>query len=361
MFWAFSNTFTCNPKYIALKLAECVGDLDIVWVAEPMPLIKGLPGNIRFVSSHDQILLEIATAKVVVVNVDLPKWILDKYRKRKGQFYINTWHGSLGIKRIGLDRHDESSDEVQRMLVDVKNVDFIPSNSRFETDIFSRRFMGCGVIRETGHPRNDVFFRESEKKLYKALELPLDVKLVMYAPTWRSDDSLEYFDLDPDETVRALEKRFGGRWVFLFRAHPKLREKLRIRGINVSDYPDVQELMADCDALITDYSSLIYDFVLSRRPGFIYAPDHIEYASKRGLYYPLSETPFPIAVNTEEMVQNILGFDNEKYQHRVTEFLKARGCREDGHASERLAKMIVNVVRGEKPDLNSIEQAHTYY
>ena len=74
----------------------------------------------------------------------------------------------------------------------------------------------------------------------------------------------------------------------------------------------------------------------------------------------MSETPFPIAASTEEMVQSILDFDDAKYQQRVTEFLKARGCREDGHASERIAKLILDVVHGEKPDLNAIEQAAIY-
>lgn len=242
VFWAFSDTFTCNPKYIALSLLDHTDELDIVWVSvKKMVPVEELEGKVRFVHSQKKMLEEIATAKVVVVNVDLPVWALDRYRKREGQFYINTWHGSMGIKKIGFDRLDKSKTnyDILRMTADTKNVDFIPSNSQFETEIYLRRFMGYGVICETGHPRNDVFFRESEKKLHELLALPPDIKLVMYAPTWREDGSLEYFDLDPDETVRAFEKRFGGRWLFLSRVHPRLRKKLKIRGINVSDYPDI--------------------------------------------------------------------------------------------------------------------------
>lgn len=363
VFWAFSDTFTCNPKYIALSLLKYADELDIVWVSvKQMTPIKALEGKIRFVYSQDKMLQEMATAKVIVVNVDLPIWALDRYRKREGQFYINTWHGSMGIKKIGFDQQDNDKKEqdVQRMMVDVKNVDFIPSNSKFATDVYSRRFMGHGVIAEIGHPRNDVFFQPSDKKLSKWLALPESARFVMYAPTWHEDGRLDCFNLDPMETIRAFEKRFGGQWFFLSRVHPRLKGTIAIGGIDVSSYPDIQELMAECDALITDYSSVIYDFVLSRKPGFIFAPDYVEYESERGFYYPLSETPFPISTSTAEMVQRILDFDDVLYQQRVTEFLKARGCREDGHASERIARLILDIVQGKKLDFSAIGQAAVY-
>lgn len=107
----------------------------------------------------------------------------------------------------------------------------------------------------------------------------------------------------------------------------------------------MQELIAVTDVAITDYSSWIYDFVLLRKPGFIFATDIGKYNNERGFYYPLEETPFPIAKNNDELIKNILTFENEGYQERVESFLIDKGCYEDGHASERVAELINEIMR----------------
>ena len=140
----------------------------------------------------------------------------------------------------------------------------------------------------------------------------------------------------------------------------KSKAKVAIRGIDVSSYPDIQEIMAESDALITDYSSCIYDFVLSKKPGFIYAPDRETYESKRGLYYSLSETPFPIAENMDDFVREIEDFNNDVYQEKVTEFLKGKECREDGHASEKIAEVIMKVMEEKPTEVDSLESAREY-
>lgn len=95
--------------------------------------------------------------------------------------------------------------------------------------------------------------------------------------------------------------------------------------------------------MITDYSSCIFDFMLSRRPGFIFATDIEEFNTERGFYYPLEETPFPIARNNEELMQNIRNFDEAAYHNGVEEFLINKGCIEDGCASERVADKIAEL------------------
>ena len=97
--------------------------------------------------------------------------------------------------------------------------------------------------------------------------------------------------------------------------------------------------------MITDYSSCLFDFVLTRRPGFIFATDVDEYNQERGFYYPLESTPFPIATNNAELMQNVKHFNDESYQEKITQFLIDRGCMEDGHASERVADLIAELVK----------------
>ena len=114
--------------------------------------------------------------------------------------------------------------------------------------------------------------------------------------------------------------------------------------IDATNYSDIQELMVSADAIVTDYSSCIYDFMLSRKPGFIYATDVEKYNNGRGLYYPLTSTPFPVASNNDEMVKNIEQFDYDTYKVGVEEFLKEKGCIDDGHASERVVELIKNII-----------------
>lgn len=106
----------------------------------------------------------------------------------------------------------------------------------------------------------------------------------------------------------------------------------------------MQELLAITDVAITDYSSWIYDFVLLRKPGFIFATDIEEYNNERGFYYPLESTPFPVATNNIQLVENIRRFDNVKYQHDIDLFLKEKGCIEDGEASRRVVELLSGIL-----------------
>lgn len=104
--------------------------------------------------------------------------------------------------------------------------------------------------------------------------------------------------------------------------------------------------MAAADVGITDYSSWIYDFMLTRRPCFIYASDMSQYNHQRGFYYPLEETPFPLATTNEELQYNIVQFNEELYCNKVEKFLEEKGCMEDGHACERIEALILNCLDG---------------
>ena len=143
----------------------------------------------------------------------------------------------------------------------------------------------------------------------------------------------------------ALEKKFGGKWVVLLRFHFKLRsakipKKYLNNVVNVTDYPDMQELLCACDLGITDYSSWMCDYVLTRRPGFLFVSDLKDYKDERGFYYPLTSTPFKVCETTEELVDAIKKYDEKEYQKSVDKFLKDRGCYEDGKVSSKVVKKI---------------------
>ena len=113
-------------------------------------------------------------------------------------------------------------------------------------------------------------------------------------------------------------------------------------------YPDIQELLVRADAAMTDYSSCLFDFLLSGRPGFLYVPDRGEYDEERGFYYRPEESPFPVAETNQELVDNILFFERETYKSRVEHFLQERESREDGRAAERVAALVNRVTEGKR-------------
>ena len=350
-FMTFSGSCSCNPKYIARAVAEKHPDADIVWLLGTAEYRRcgGRVETGRAVRMWTlKAMREAATARVWVDNAQ--GFLLDGMPPKKGgQFYLNTWHGSLGIKRL-----DTADEEVQARRKKMSAVDAVLVNSDFEEGVFRGSFFPKTPLLRFGHPRNDVFFLpEAEKaairvRVKKALGIDNNVSLAIYAPTFRENAfAAAAGGLRFDRWAEALSARFGGEWRVALRLHPH-DAKAMADGLfslppdvlDASSYDDMQELLVAADAGITDYSSWIFDFLLGGAPGFIYAPDLSEYDQSRGFYYPLSETPFPIAETEDVLCSNIRAFDSEKYLADKAAFLSARGCMEDGRAAERAAEWI---------------------
>lgn len=172
---------------------------------------------------------------------------------------------------------------------------------------------------------------------------------MLYAPTFRDDGTTSCFDIDFSLLKQNLEKRFGGKWVLLVRMHfknksVKLSDEWNEWIKNASGYPNMQELLVATDLGITDYSSWAYDYILTRKPLLIYAPDIDKYNGTRGFYYPLETTPFPISQNNEELEENILNFNMDIYLQKCEEFLNEKGCAETGRAAELIVEKIKEIM-----------------
>lgn len=166
----------------------------------------------------------------------------------------------------------------------------------------------------------------------------------MYAPTFRDNHRFDCYQIDYERLRNALSDKFGGKWRVLVRFHLNVRRfsknalEKNENVIDVTDYPDIQELMLISDIAITDYSSWIYDYILTRKPGFIYATDIEDYNNERGFYYKLESTPFPIATDNDALIRNIESFNYDLYHEKLESFLVDKGCMDDGKASSRLVK-----------------------
>lgn len=355
IFIPFQGDYTCNLKYITEELIRNEVDCEIVWAVRKATLRKSslYSPQIKFVDQYTaEYYDDLASSAVWVVNsVDFLK---RKVYKKKNQVLIQTWHGSLGIKRF-----DAAVNKgylwVKAAEYCGKVADYCISNSLFENDVYTDTFWPNTEILEYGHPRNDILINNddarcrAQERVRSKLGIAEDMKVVLYAPTFRDNHKFDMYLLDYERLTQSLSEKMGGDWVVLTRFHPTVRKYVRSRAalrgtINTTGYDDIQELMTIVDFAITDYSSWIYDFMLTRRPCLIFAMDLEDYYTERGFYYPLSSTPFPVCTDNDQVEAAIRDFDMDLYRTQVDEFLLEKGCWEDGHASERTANKIQEII-----------------
>lgn len=360
MFSYYGNHYGCNPKYISEYILKNYpkDKFDIVWAFNDLTTKLHLTGFRKVKTMSLRYFYELCTSRVIITNFRTT----DLFIKRKDQYYIQTWHSSLRLKQIEKDAENSLPLEYVRMAKrDSKKCDLLISGCKNSTSIFKRAFWYEGNIFEYGTPRNDIFFQNNSvlrKKLLSELNLPSDSKLILYAPTFRKDENLDVYDINYQMISKTLNEKFGGNWILLVKLHPHLIAKSNqlIRRNNVMDvtsYDDIQELLSITDILISDYSSLMFDFGLTKRPCFLLVPDVESYViNDRNLYFNLDELPFISAVSNSELLGRIKSFDEEKYQSDLEEFFVKIDSYENGTACESLLKQInlvcISELRGEK-------------
>ena len=334
--------FGCNPKYIALSLLEDNQNeqYDLVWLLENHQDVALLPEGIRTVEfTSRNVQYEIATADVIVSNVRIGNFFTRGGRKKADQLYIQTWHGGLGVKKIEADVATLSEKYIKEAQIDSDAIDILLSNNAFITDYFRKSFFYSGEILEIGNPRNDIFFRNNEdsiQQVRKRLGIPKENRVVLYLPTFRdSSDGLGNGErINLRSVVSALEKRFGNNWIALSRLHPNMKKNnYWEEAIDVTDYPDIQELLCVADVVITDYSSAVFDFMLSKKPAFIYAADYGFFKKQRGFILDPKLLPFSYSSNNKELLKNIYLFDEKSYCKLIVDFEKKYHCVDNGQAS----------------------------
>lgn len=314
-----------------------------------------LEEHVHFIKTNTYEYFEAAASSKVLFTNSLLGDKFYPFPVRKDQVVVETWHGSLGIKRFDPAHYNTNVSWPIAAARTGKLTTQIISNSSFEDGVFRETFWKETPILKYGHARNDIFFPQSEQvrsylkqRFCKDNGLSGDTKFALYAPTFRDDHNFAVYDLNAEQTLNALRKRFGGEWKLLLRYHDNDKggeaKKNTVKScdvIDVTKYPDMQSLLAFTDVGITDYSSWIYDYVLLRKPGFLFAMDRSKYDNERGFYFRLEDTPFPVSTDSDELEETILSFDEELFQKRVTEFLSDKGCMDDGDASVRIADQVM--------------------
>ncbi len=345
VFLSFSNkSYACSPKYIYRYLKQhSTENLEYVWILNSDISYDDLKGVKCVPKKTILFYYYMMTAAVIINNNIAPSY----YPFRKSQLIIGTWHGGGSYKKWGIDVHGGLFNRKTFQIV-ADNVTYVISSCK----AFSDSLMHAGLINKDkilpiGMPRNDLFFDNLDKNILyikERLNISATAKVVLYAPTFRGlVDTAVYKRaiFDHGALTASLNKKFGGEWTILFRAHYALSEfELPDSMIDVSAYPDMQELLLISDVLINDYSSSMWDFSLMKKPCFIYAEDIEEYSRTRGFYTPMDQWPFPIASTQEELIRNIEQFDEETYRLAVDRHHEELGSYETGTATKTICKII---------------------
>ena len=355
--------YGCNPKYICEEFRRRNKSLtgkdrkryDLVWLVDDVT--KPFPKDVRVVrNTLTKRAFELTTAGTWVDNSRKQL----ECRKRKGQFYIQTFHANLMIKPIGLLRGSSFS-RIAYLVSrhDSELADLVLTDSKWYEDRVRQGLVYEGEMLRSGSPRDDILVngdhRELRKTIREKYNISGEARIMMYAPTFRSGSQsinrqIEKSSQMPDfdKLGSALKKRFGGEWFFFLRLHPQLTarnigagDQKNPKVIDVSKEDDMFETLAACDAFLSDYSASSFDASFMKIPVFLYVYDLDDYIDERGsLQWDLNDLPFPHARTEDELEQIIEEFDEDKYRKRLDNLYKEIDLKEDGKASIRVADII---------------------
>lgn len=339
----------CNPFAIfeSLLHSQIGKSLKFVWLVKSELLercrtLYADKTNVRFVDyDTHQAQEEVKTCSVFINNQLMIKYYNEGVRKQAGQLFINTWHGSFGLKKIPVR---DSLDVVHKSCFEF---DYFLANSEFESKVYKESFGKAVVPILTGHPRNDILFsKDGISDIKSSLKIDSDEKIVLWMPSARDAFDASTFSVNEEEILANLSKKFSGKWKLLYRFHRNNIEDYNVcnfkNAIDVSKYPSLNDLLRSADVLITDYSSVICDFILMGKPAFIYAPDYEQFVRFNPLYWDLEELPFGCAKDMSSLCYNIHKFDESVYCKGVQKWLDKVGCIEDGKATQRITQIILD-------------------
>ncbi|MCI9127173.1 MAG: glycosyltransferase [Eubacterium sp.] len=357
----FGRGMICNPYALFLELInnEDFQDYTHVWVIEDRygnePIMEQFQNNknVFAIARHsDDHLRYLASAKYIITNVSLPFY----YCKKEGQVYVNTWHGTP-IKSLGFDMPDAPV-TISNVLRNFLSTDYIISANPFLTSVFLDKYkldgLYEGTIIEEGYPRNDRLFHTDKAEIISSLQkygIDIDSKkeIILYAPTWKGSD-YNRPEIDVNEYIdfkRTVESMIDtDRYQILLKPHQVVYKELKKSGrMNDSLIPafiDTNELLSITDILISDYSSIFYDYLVTDKPVIFYIPDLEKYKNERGLYLEPEALPGPCFTKLSEIGNVINNLDEFINKYRSSyEAAKSFACpKDDGNVAKRIIDVI---------------------
>ncbi|MBE3644006.1 CDP-glycerol glycerophosphotransferase family protein [Bacillus anthracis] len=351
--------YSCNPKAIYEYLAKQNTSFHMVWSVDKRYVDQFEAHGIPYVKRLSlPWFFCMAKASYWVTNSRMPLWM----EKPGHTSYVQTWHGTP-LKKLAQDMEEVYMAETttkkykNNFYYESRKWDYLLSPSAYATEKFKSAFQFEKEIVEVGYPRNDYLYTHNHSTYIegakKKLGLPLDKKVILYAPTWRDDqfDETGKYTFDLQLDLAYLQEKLGEDYIVLLRMHYLVTSDFNLSKYekfvyDVSKHIDINELYLLADMLITDYSSVFFDYANLRKPIIFYTYDIATYRDKlRGFYLQFEEeAPGPIVMTTEEVVLAIQGIEQERLTNQFAttyEDFYNRYCYvEDGQSSKRVVEKI---------------------
>jgi CDP-glycerol glycerophosphotransferase len=356
----FGRNYSDSPKYVFEYLQKNYpGKYKFVWIFTekkklPYPAAQVKRFSLRY-------FYYLGRAKYFVFNVKQPLYFI----KREGSIFLETWHGTP-LKKLVFDMEEVASATAlykKHVYIESRCWDYLIAPNRFSSDVFKRAFMYEGTMLETGYPRNDILHMKDSialvKEIKQELGIPEGKKVILYAPTWRDDefhDVGQYkFTLHLD--LELLREKLGEDYVVVLRTHYLITDALELDSFkgfafNGALYDDIARLYRIADILITDYSSVFFDYANLKRPMLFFTYDLEKYHGVlRGLYIDMEEElPGPMLFTTEEIIEAIQNIDGveEKYKEKYDTFYEKYCGWEDGTSTKKVVETVFQEIKEEK-------------
>lgn len=349
----FGKSYSDSPKYIYEYIAKTYpGKYELIWVLNEKTKLPYEGKRVKRFSL--KYMYYLATTKYFVYNVRQPSF----FKKRKGTVFFETWHGTP-LKKLAFDLDEvfgASPNYKKQIYKQSRSWDYLLAANKFSSETFRRCYRFDGKMCECGYPRNDILHAENRDeiaaKVKKELNIPVDKKVLLYAPTWRDDECYGHgqYKFELKLELDKMKARLGDGYVVLLRTHYYIADAIDTSAYgdftrNVCRYSDISELYLISDIIITDYSSVFFDYANLRRPMLFYTYDMDKYRDVlRGFYIDMEkELPGPLLYTTEEVIDSILNIDKvtEKYASKYDEFYERFCSWEDGHGAEKCAQKLL--------------------
>lgn len=353
VFTSFYGHYSDSPKYISEQIYSLNKNLELVWLVDEkyFSRVPDYCKKIKYGSWKAKFYY--GTAHIIIDNTYCEKEIYLRNNTRKSRLkvkiynYLNdkkkqkcytTWHG-MPVKKMGIDEKNNDIIEFYcsntTMFLDSKHA--IKIMKRLTFNKLKYILLGC--------PRNDMLYNIDENNIIKTkkeLNIPIEKKVVLFAPTFRTDGVErekninrsginQINSIDFDKLFETLNKKFGGDWVFICRFHyhvqnlidwDEINKKYEGKLINGNENDEMSKYLLISDVIISDISSCLFDFSITKRPGFIFFPDFNYYDEiERGLYININELPYPFSETFEQLIENIKAFDYAKYEESLKKLI----------------------------------------
>ena len=349
--------YSDNPRAIYEYLQKHHPEYELIWSVDRRYTKYFSQLGIKYIKKLSiRWFLLLPRAKYWVFNTRMPNWI----PKPKNTVYLQTWHGTP-LKKLGVDieqvRMPGTNTEKYKtnFLNESKKWDFLISPNAYSTEIFQRAFGFNNTIIESGYPRNDFLINanneETINKIKSSNNLPLNKKIILYAPTWRDNQyySVGKYKFTLQLDLDLMKKHLGEDYIIIVRLHYLIADNLDLKQYegfvyDFSWHADIRELYLISDLLITDYSSVFFDYANLHRPIIFFVYDIEDYRDQlRGFYFDIEKkAPGPLVKTTSEVIDQIRRLEKEGIQnsHIFQQFYKKFCYLEDGKATERVVKQV---------------------